>query len=72
MFKSDNPEQESELGISQGGNYKCSDCGIHTDMYTNLRHCMESLRLSISNRQQLVTAGVLEKAALGPILQGTS
>ena len=63
MFKSDNPEQQYELGISQGGKYKCSACGIHTDMYTNVRRCFDSPRLSIADRQQLAIAGVFGKRA---------
>ena len=45
-------------------NLKCSACGVHTDMYTNVGHWLESPRLSIyTDRQQPAIAGTFGKRA---------
>ena len=61
FFKSDNPEQQFELGVSQGGHWKCSACGVQTRLYCNLRRCMEIKRLSVNDRKEIATAGVYGK-----------
>ena len=57
-FKSDNPEQQFETGVNQGGHYKCSACGVKTKSYRKLCTCFAAERLSISDRQKIATAGI--------------
>lgn len=61
FFESHNPEKRFELAISQGVPYKCSGCGVRTDLYTNLRRCMLSKRLSVEDRQGFAMSGVFRK-----------
>ena len=62
-FKGDNPEQQYEAGINQGGHYKCSGCGAKTSSYTDMTACLQEKRLSIQARNDIALAGVLGKQA---------
>ena len=62
-FKGDNPEQEFEAGVNQGGHYKCSACGLKTDTYADTAASLFAERLSIEDRQAIATAGVFGRQA---------
>ena len=62
-FKGDNPEQQYEAGINQGGHYKCSSCGAITSSYTDMTACLQEKRLSIQARNDIALASVLGKQA---------
>ena len=50
FFKGDAPAQQFEMGTQQGGNYKCSACGIHTSMI-DIAHALECKWRSVADLQ---------------------
>ena len=60
-FTGDNPEQQFELGNSQGGHYKCSGCGTKTIDYVDLAVTLVAERLSVQDRYAIATSGAFGK-----------
>lgn len=56
-FKGDNPEQEFEAGVNQGGHYKRSACDLRTSAYIDLTAAFSQKRLSVKDRLGIAKAG---------------
>ena len=60
-FTGDNPEQQFELGVNQGGHYKCSGCGTKTIDYVDLAVTLVAEPLSVQDRYAIATSEAFGK-----------